>query len=359
MARILIVEDEPDIGEVFERGLLREGHVVEVVTDGRSAYDRIFEAGDDYDLILTDLFLPRMNGVDLLQGIWPVIRGRTPFIVVSGVATLIEELGELADQAAAILHKPVDLVTVLDTVRTVLARPTPERPAPRPLQQRLQILLQQNEDLFLRVRIDALTELPNRRRWLDDLRVLEANARRYGSRFALAVVDIDRFGRFNKHYGLVAGDSAIRLVARVLRTGCRGGDAVYRYRDGRREAQPDAYRYGGDEFLVVLRAEDLATASRVMDRIRQQLAEAQAEADPLLPPEKVTISAGVAVYDPEELPDCEALFERAQARMREAKAAGGDRVRPEPPATGPGEPIRTRGATRSDSVPHPLRRPSR
>lgn len=338
MARILIVEDEPDILEAFARGLSREGHAVETAANGRRAHDLVFQAPTPYDLIITDLFLPKMNGPEFLRAILPVIEHRTPFVVISGMATMIEDLGDLADKAAAVLHKPVDLKTVLETVRTILARPRPQQVTTAPVDARLQILLRQNEDLFQRVRIDALTDLPNRRRWLEDLRVLEANAMRYGTGFTLAVIDIDNFGRFNKLYGLETGDQAIRLVARILRTGCREGDAVYRA--GRSRTQPDAYRYGGDEFLVVLAAEDEQTAANVMDRIRQQLADAQAAPGPDLPPEPVTMSVGVAVFMPERHVDAERLFEEAQVRMREAKASGGDTVRPRPTSRYAPAPIR-------------------
>jgi GGDEF domain-containing protein len=95
-----------------------------------------------------------------------------------------------------------------------------------------------NERLFEESREDPLTRLGNRLRLDEDLEVLQARSRRYGHSYAIALCDVDSFKAYNDHYGHLAGDEGLKKVAWAITRHCGGGDT--------------AYRYGGEEFLIVL-----------------------------------------------------------------------------------------------------------
>jgi diguanylate cyclase (GGDEF)-like protein len=193
------------------------------------------------------------------------------------------------------------------------------------LKRRNQQLVAQNADLFEQARMDALTGLPNRRRLDEDFTVLDANVRRYTERFAIALVDVDQFGQFNKRYGIPTGDRVLRLVATALRDACRQGDLVYRP-EGR--TSDPAYRLGGDEFVLVLASQDMTHAVVAMQRIREHLAEVQGREADALPREPVTISVGIAAHDPKLLLTTQEMLLEANEQLKRAKEAGGDCTRP-------------------------------
>jgi GGDEF domain-containing protein len=99
-------------------------------------------------------------------------------------------------------------------------------------------LLRLNEELETIARLDALTGLGNRLRLNEDLAQLAARIERNGGTAGMLLMDLDRFKRLNDSAGHLAGDAALRGVADVLRKTSRVGDGVY--------------RYGGEEFLVLL-----------------------------------------------------------------------------------------------------------
>lgn len=336
MAHILIVEDDPDVYEVVKKLLENRGHTWDHACDGRRAHEIVTGADFDYDLILCDLHLPRMTGRAFLEQVHPFIQWRTPVIIMSGVPYMIEALGEIRRGAFTILEKPFDSGPFDETV----ARALDQRHTYRRLQElkgrvdeltkKCTVLVKQNEQLFDQVRLDVLTQLPNRLRLFEDLHVLDANRRRYESRFALAILDVDEFGRYNKEYGLTVGDAALRLVASIIREACRQGDTVYRF--GQQEGE-SAYRFGGDEFVLILATQDLPHATAAVERIRQQLSATQlGREEPGLPDEYVTFSAGVVANDPEDQRTIEEMLLEANEHLKEAKAAGGNCIRPEPPA---------------------------
>jgi diguanylate cyclase (GGDEF)-like protein len=99
-------------------------------------------------------------------------------------------------------------------------------------------LLRLNEELETIARLDALTGLGNRLRLNEDLAALASRIERNGGTAGILLMDLDRFKRLNDAAGHLAGDAALRGVAEVLKKTSRTGDGVY--------------RYGGEEFLVLL-----------------------------------------------------------------------------------------------------------
>jgi diguanylate cyclase (GGDEF)-like protein len=155
--------------------------------------------------------------------------------------------------------------------------------------------------------IDALTGLYNRRGWTD--RVLAIDEALHDERQTLSVLflDLDRFKELNDRLGHEAGDTALRVLANVMREELREQDLIG--------------RYGGEEFVVALPGADRAHAARVAERIRQRLQDL-ASADPAAAMR--TVSIGVATLTAGE--STTSLLKRADTAMYQAKAAGRNRV---------------------------------
>ena len=151
---------------------------------------------------------------------------------------------------------------------------------------------------------DALTGVPNRRQ----MNLLLQNAlieARKGNVFAVMMVDFDHFKQVNDVFGHTVGDAvlsaAVQRLAEQLRTGDRLG------------------RWGGEEFIVLVRHADEAAALRRAERLREAIG-----AQPLVGDYTVTVSCGVAVY---RLGDTlEQLIQRADKALYRAKRSGRNRV---------------------------------
>lgn len=155
---------------------------------------------------------------------------------------------------------------------------------------------------------DELTGLGNRRAWEEGLGRELARARREGKPVCVAILDFDRFKRFNDSHGHQAGDRLLREVAGLWRSQLRESDLLA--------------RYGGEEFALLFPG-PVKEAREALERLRS------------LMPEGQTCSAGLALYNGYET--ATSLVGRADAALYEAKAAGRDRVAltPEPPADHP------------------------
>jgi diguanylate cyclase (GGDEF)-like protein len=126
-------------------------------------------------------------------------------------------------------------------------------------------------------------------------------------RFALVLLDIDYFKLYNDEHGHLAGDAALGRLGQILRRATRDDDL--------------AFRYGGEEFLLLLPEVDLPTAMGVAERVRMAVAESHPGG---IPPFR--ISAGVALCDPADGRDPVPLLRRADAAMYIAKRGGRNRI---------------------------------
>ena len=156
---------------------------------------------------------------------------------------------------------------------------------------------------------DALTGLPNRRRFEHALALAADDARRTGKPLSLLVVDADYFKRFNDRYGHAVGDEVLRGLARCLSASVhRPGDL--------------ACRVGGEEFVLLLEGTDEPGALRVAEEVHAQVSRL-AVAAAGIGAGAVTVSVGLATGNAE----VGGLYDRADAALYEAKAGGRNQTR--------------------------------
>ena len=157
---------------------------------------------------------------------------------------------------------------------------------------------------------DELTGLYNRRHFNETLPREVERAKRYNQPLSLAFIDIDFFKQFNDTYGHSAGDAVLGDVAGVLTHNSRDIDTIF--------------RYGGEEFVILLPTTSKSGAIIAMNKLRERVS--QIDLSRFSGPIKsVTISVGLAIC-PEETSSAEDLMKIADDRLYAAKEAGRDRV---------------------------------
>jgi len=165
-------------------------------------------------------------------------------------------------------------------------------------------------ELVHQARTDFLTGIPNRRHFLDLADLELARARRYGRPFSMLMLDLDLFKTVNDRYGHRVGDLTLQKVVEVCREMLREVDVIG--------------RLGGEEFGIILPETNAEQALQVADRLRQAIAIASV-ALPQGGSVGITTSVGVATYR-EADSDVDAVFNRADRALYEAKRSGRDRV---------------------------------
>ena len=157
---------------------------------------------------------------------------------------------------------------------------------------------------------DELTSLYNRRHFNEVFPREVERAKRYDQPLSLAFVDIDFFKRINDTYGHSAGDSILVEVARVLVNNSRDIDLIF--------------RYGGEEFVILLPSTSKSGAIVAMNKLRERVAQIDLSGFGTQI-QKVTISVGMATCPGEALTGDD-LVELADKRLYAAKSGGRDRV---------------------------------
>jgi len=286
--KILVVDDEESLRDLLHEALIELGHSVLVAENGRQALARLAET--PVDVIITDLQMPEMDGMELTVE----VRRRYPevdVIAITGFSNRYHYAEVIATGAADFITKPF----TLDKLEAKLIRLFRERS----LRARLQEMAQR----------DPLTGLYNRRHFETVIADEAVRSIRYRHPLSLMFMDVDRFKQYNDQHGHRAGDALLVTLADILPTSIR--DHVDK-----------AFRYGGDEFLVVLPMLEQAGALKVAERIRTNYRKAGLG--------KTSLSIGIAELRVEtgDLDrDIEQLIRRADASLYHVKKhLGGDRT---------------------------------
>ncbi|MCL4791030.1 MAG: EAL domain-containing protein [Gammaproteobacteria bacterium] len=290
--KLLLVEDNQADVEFLAASLRRQRasdvEMVNVQSLG-SATERL--AGEKFDIVLLDLHLPDASGLECIDAI-QAIDNEIPIVVLSGQDD--EEF------AVSILNKGAQdyLVkwegqgrTILRSVRYAIERKRSEL--------RLNYMAQ----------FDALTGIPNRQYFNDQLTRATARARRDGRKVTLLFLDLDEFKVVNDTLGHDAGDHLLKEVASRIQRSVRTGDVVA--------------RLGGDEFAVLLEGltgplEVETIATGLLKLISQPYHIADRQLD-------ITTSIGITMY-PNDSADTQMMLKNADIAMYQAKENGRNNV---------------------------------
>jgi two-component system, cell cycle response regulator len=304
--RILVADDDPTSRLIAQMALRRLGHECDTVVDGSLAWSA-FQASHP-DVVISDWMMPGQTGVQLCQNIRADSHGGSIyFILVTSQGAQHQILEGMKAGADDYLIKPLDPYE-LEARLIAATRVTSLHGQLAAQRAQLETL---NAELITLARRDPLTGLSNRRVLKEDLELLEARVARYGHRYCMVLLDIDRFKSYNDTHGHQAGDHVLNIVSTELKQQARAGDGLY--------------RYGGEEFLCILPEQTLATGMHVTQRMRASV-EALNITHDMSRTGVLTLSGGVATLGPDNNRPAYDVLKEADDALYEAKGRGGNRV---------------------------------
>ncbi|MBI4401760.1 MAG: diguanylate cyclase [Nitrospirae bacterium] len=322
---ILVVDDSPDTRMLLKSILETAGYKDLLMAE--SARDAFKQLGKDdparggagIDLILLDILMPDMDGVEACRQLKAADHLRDiPIVIVTSKKEA--EWLQLSFAAGAIdyIQKPVNKVELLARVRSVLKL---RREMDRRKAQEYELLemkrqLEESNQTLLRLSSLDLTGITNRRRFEEFLDQEWKVSVRDNKPLSLAFLDLDYFKAYNDTYGYQAGDEYLKQVAGALAGSLRSGS-------GERPEDMVA-RYGGDEFVVLLRETSVANAHIVAKRLSESIKTKIFLQEPGMKV-RLTASIGIAGY-PDHAQTKRDLVRKADEAMCRAKAAGRNRV---------------------------------
>lgn len=282
---VLSVDDDGELRELLHELICQMGHASVTAADGVDALEKMEEK--HFDIVITDINMPRLNGVGLIKRITSDFSD-TDVIAITGYQTEYNYTDIIALGASDFISKPINI----DEFEAKIKR----------------IVRERNMRFELRrlSTCDALTGLYNRRHLDDNLQNEAIRASRQHYDLYLLLIDIDNFKVYNDKYGHQQGDRLLKELARIILRSIR-------------ENVDSGYRYGGDEFAATILHANPQQALMVAERLRTEYNERN-----LVP---TSLSIGIAKLKnshgtlEEDLDD---LIRKADQALYLAKNNGGD-----------------------------------
>ena len=262
MERILVIDDEASIRKALGIGLASEDFVVDLASDGISG----IQLGQQrsYDILIADLSLPDINGLEVIKKIKHSIPEIIP-IIITGKGDMQSSLEAIRLEVSDYLEKPLSLSSVKDSIARALKRREMKR---RTIEDKA------HQQLLS----DSLTGLPDRSLFMDCLNRAIAGIDRYEDRsFAVFLIDIDHLKEVNDAYGHRSGDMVLSELSHRFKSCIRTTDTVA--------------RINGDEFAVLI--EEFESCQKVIGTAErcQRAAEQAIDIDG----KKVTLSVSIGI----------------------------------------------------------------
>ncbi|MGD9078980.1 MAG: diguanylate cyclase [Desulfobacterales bacterium] len=291
---VLIVDDDLSVRNTMDEYIANAGFNTLAASSAEEALELIEK--NDFAVVITDIRLPGLGGLELTKVIKQ--KNGSDVIVVTGYSDDYSYEEAINIGASDFVIKPVRLEELLLRLRRVLKE--------RQLSSERTRMMQKLQKLAT---TDGLTKLYNSRSFYSQLELEVDRYNRYKHPLSLLLLDIDNFKEFNDNFGHLEGDKVLVRFSQIIKSCLRTNDS--------------AYRYGGEEFTVILPETNGDEAKTVAQRIRSSL-----ESEKFKPiPDKnaqITISIGVTQYYPKE--ELSAFIRRADKAMYLSKKNGRNRV---------------------------------
>jgi len=287
--KVLVVDDAPDTLEIIQKLLRYEGYDVTVASTGEEGVKKVEE--ERPDVVLMDVNLPGIDGTEALRRI-RIIHPHQCVVMLTAFATVENAIYALKEGAFDFLKKPFENEHLIHTVNQCLEQYK---------------TLREKENLEEEVRrlsiTDDLTGLYNHRHFFKTLEAELVRLTRQKTSLSLLMFDLDNFKKYNDLYGHLEGDKVLKTVGEIVKASIRSNVDT-------------GYRYGGDEFTVLLIGASANRAMTIAERIRSSIEQVKSH--------HITVSIGLSEY--RDLFDLEGFVKSADDAMYRAKNSGGNRV---------------------------------
>ncbi|MDL1963117.1 MAG: diguanylate cyclase [Deltaproteobacteria bacterium] len=299
---ILVAEDNPVSRKLLEKTLVKAGHKVVSVENGRKALEVFKEVF--FPIVLTDWMMPEMDGLELCRAIRKdTSKGYVFIVLLTAKDSKDDIVSGLEAGADDYLTKPLNNAELIARIKTGIRILELER-----------ALKKANEKNRILSITDPLTKIYNRGYLNQHLSEEIKRARRYKRPLSLILCDIDHFKKVNDTYGHQIGDQVLKEFVQCIKESIRY-DVDW------------VVRYGGEEFIVVLPETDLRSACFVAERLRNVIAMKTIEVkDKVI---HITASFGVNSIDsttPDDKISSNAIINEADRCLYLAKQEGRNRV---------------------------------
>jgi diguanylate cyclase (GGDEF)-like protein len=288
--QILIVDDDAAIRDSMLEFIKRSGYNAQTVSSAEEAIELL--KSTRVDLVITDIILPGRNGLqltDLIKQNYDI-----DIIVMTGYSENYSYEEAINKGASDLVFKPFRFEELILRLKRVLKE--------RQLTKDRNRILSKLENLAI---TDGLTKLYNLRHFYNQLEIEIDRSNRYGHPLALLLLDIDNFKTYNDTYGHLEGDKVLVRLGQIIKSCLRTMDC--------------AYRYGGEEFTIILPETTGEEAKNVAHRIKSSV-----EIESFFPEGgnvvNITISIGVTEYFKKE--QLATFIQRADQAMYNSKAKG-------------------------------------
>ncbi|MEJ2542859.1 MAG: diguanylate cyclase [Calditrichaceae bacterium] len=305
---ILIADDDIITQKMIQKMFTRKGYQVVSVGDGSEAWEMLQKRY--FPIVITDWHMPKMSGIELCNKIRENTFPGYVFTILltsrDSKADIIEGLEAGADDY---LTKPLDyheLTARLKAAERILS-------LERSLKESNDSLKKAVEEIKLLSITDPLTSAFNRRYMLEYMEVELKRSKRYNHSFSFIMCDLDHFKNINDTYGHEAGDQVLIEFVKSLKEVIRDDlDLVF--------------RYGGEEFAVVLPVTKISEAKILAERLRSHIEKKKIKLKKTTI--QVTASFGIYGYEPGMSQDLtiKTIINAADTFMYTAKSRGRNRI---------------------------------
>ena len=249
---LLIVDDEIEIGQVVTELLSSLGFNADLASSGKNALQQI--RNGKYTFLITDINMPELNGIELIKKVKEE-KTDISIIAMTGFDKDYAYMDVINAGANDFISKPFKI----DEIEAKISR----------------ILIEKRiRDKLAKLSItDNLTGLFNQRHFHNKLKDEVNRANRQKHPLSLILLDLDKFKKYNDKYGHLAGDEILAKSAKIILSNIR-------------ENVDTAFRYGGDEFAIILVEADKEIVLSTGERIKKGFEESDG----------VTASVGFATY---------------------------------------------------------------
>ncbi len=298
---ILVVDDDPSVREIMHEFVEFSGYRSFKAENAAAALEIL--KNHSIQIVITDITMPGMDGLELTDQIRKDHDAHV--IVMTGFNYDYTYEEAVSKGASDFITKPVRFTELLLRIKRVLK----ERQMDRERNSMFLLLIGMMKELEKLAITDGLTGLYNSRHFYKQIKMEVERSCRYITPLSLIMLDIDYFKKYNDTYLHVQGDKVLMRIGKLIRESLRAMDS--------------AYRYGGEEFAIILPETKGDEARAAADRVRKTIA------SEIFTPEpgkavSITISAGVTQYSHGET--LKQFVQRADEALFASKGKGRDTV---------------------------------